>query len=348
MMMKDMEKELMSSFSQMLGVVYTKPNGEFKTMSTHIKKPDIQVHQADEGNTMEDFLKLEEWLEDMDQNSKKKLDDNQHTLRGDLETLPKDIIDRHRPDEIDRHLPYIIDLRPPYIIDRHEPDSVDYTHPTSSIDMHQITSIYVHQIASIDTHCWKNCIAARLSWNQLRKEKEADGFHKIVKRIHDLVKIVVPCAVFEAESPIPPDKSLHLGSYSGRGFRYISEVHKGPTEAVSNDINKPASIDPATSSSIDIHRASERKDFELCRNFFHGGTTTRSEKSGGKKRSNWKKRKRTNVSSQLSLIPHFSDGVRKSRVHSRCFSHPFAKFRALLMAEMIDKGEESMEAFTKS
>ena len=36
-----------------------------------------------------------------------------------------------------------------------------------------------------------------------------------MKRIHDLVKIVVPCAVFEAESPIPPDKSLHLGSYSG-------------------------------------------------------------------------------------------------------------------------------------
>nr|VDD44626.1 unnamed protein product [Brassica oleracea] len=141
MMMKDREKELMSSFSQMLGVVYTKPNGEFKTMSTHIKKPDIQVHQADEGNTMEDFLKLEEWLEDMDQNSKKKLDDDQHTLRGDLETLPKDSIDRHRPDEIDRHLPYIINLRPPYIIDRHEPDSVDYTHPTSSIDMHQITSI---------------------------------------------------------------------------------------------------------------------------------------------------------------------------------------------------------------
>ncbi|KAF3587714.1 hypothetical protein F2Q69_00029614 [Brassica cretica] len=253
----------MSSFSQMLGVVYTKPNGEFKTMSTHIKKPDIQVHQADEGNTMEDFLKLEEWLEDMDQNSKKKLDDDQHTLRGDLETLPKDSTDRHRPDEIDRHLPYIINLRPPYIIDRHEPDSVDYTHPTSSIDMHQITSIYVHQIVSIDTHCWTNCIAARLSWNQLRKEST-------MKRIHDLVKIVVPCAVFEAESPIPPDKSLHLG----------------PTEAVSNDINKPASIDPTTSSSIDIHRASERKDFELCRNVFHGGTTTRSEKSGGKKRRN--------------------------------------------------------------
>ena len=51
---------------------------------------------------------------------------------------------------------------------------------------------------------------------------------------------------------------------------------------------------------------------------------------------------------QLSLILHFSYGVRKYRVHSICFSQSFAKFRALLIAEMIDKlGEESMEAFTK-
>ncbi|KAF3522403.1 hypothetical protein F2Q69_00047515 [Brassica cretica] len=43
-----------------------------------------------------------------------------------------------------------------------------------------------------------------------------------------------------------------------------------------------------------------------------------------------------------------ADGVRKSRVRSRCFSQPFAKLRALLIAEMIDKGEEFMEeAFTK-
>ena len=38
--------------------------------------------------------------------------------------------------------------------------------------------------------------------------EEAIGFHKRVKRIHDLVKIVVPCAVFEAESPIPPDRNM--------------------------------------------------------------------------------------------------------------------------------------------
>ncbi|KAF2597416.1 hypothetical protein F2Q68_00009918 [Brassica cretica] len=63
---------------------------------------------------------------------------------------------------------------------------------------------------------------------------------------------------------------------------------------------------------------------------------------------NWKKRKRIKGDPQLSLIPHFSDGVRKSIVRSRCFSQPFAKLRALLIAEMIDKGEESMEeAFTQ-
>nr|VDD61081.1 unnamed protein product [Brassica oleracea] len=96
--------------------------------------------------------------------------------------------------------------------------------------------------------------------------------------MHDPVKIVVPCAVFEVEFRIPPDK----------------------------------------------------------------------DKFGGKKRRNWKKRKWIKGDSQLSLIPRFSDGVRKSRVHSKCFSKPFAKLRALLIAEMIDKGEESTEeAFTQ-
>ncbi|KAF3607313.1 hypothetical protein DY000_02046582 [Brassica cretica] len=58
-----------------------------------------------------------------------------------------------------------------------------------------------------------------------------------------------------------------------------------------------------------------------------GDTTTRSDKSGVKKRRNWKKRKRIMGDSQLSLIPHFSDGFRKSRVRSRCFAKPFAKVR---------------------
>ncbi|KAH0898806.1 hypothetical protein HID58_048374, partial [Brassica napus] len=44
------------------------------------------------------------------------------------------------------------------------------------------------------------------------REKKLWGF-KRVKTIHDPVKIVVPCAVFEVEFPIPPDKGSHLSSY---------------------------------------------------------------------------------------------------------------------------------------
>ncbi|KAF3514362.1 hypothetical protein F2Q69_00006388 [Brassica cretica] len=46
-MIEDREKGLMFSFSQMLGVVYSDLNGDFETLTTHVKKPDIQVQQAD-------------------------------------------------------------------------------------------------------------------------------------------------------------------------------------------------------------------------------------------------------------------------------------------------------------
>ncbi|KAF3536388.1 hypothetical protein F2Q69_00023426 [Brassica cretica] len=148
--------------------------------------------------------------------------------------------------------------------------------------------------------------------------EEAIGFHKRVKRIHDPVKIVVPCAVFETESPIPPDRN---------------KIDKDPAEATSidtdripsNDTNKPASIDAITSPSIDSGRVSEHKEFDVCGNLRDGDTTTQSDKSGGKKRRNWKKRKRIKNGPQVSLTPHFSDYVKKSRVSSRCFSKPFAK-----------------------
>ena len=84
---------------------------------------------------MEDFMEPEEWLEDMDHKSKKKLDDYQDTSRGDLENSPKASIDRHQPDGIDRQPPHIIDQRPPYIIDRQSSDSIDL-HPHSIIDRH--------------------------------------------------------------------------------------------------------------------------------------------------------------------------------------------------------------------
>ncbi|KAF2592659.1 hypothetical protein F2Q70_00043639 [Brassica cretica] len=143
---------------------------------------------------------------------------------------------------------------------------------------------------------------------------------------------------------------------SQRGLRFRDEVDKGPAEAVSidtdripsNDTNKPASIDITISLSIDTRRMSEHKEFDVHGNLRDGDTTTRSDKSGVKKKRNWKKRKMIKDGLQVSLIPHFSDGVRKSRVRNICFSQPFAKLRALLIAEMIDKGEESMEeAFTQ-
>ncbi|CAG7897371.1 unnamed protein product, partial [Brassica rapa] len=92
------------------------------------------------------------------------------------------------------------------------------------------------------------------------RAEEAAGFHKRVKRIHVLVKIVVPCTVFEVEFPIPPDRSVHLGSYNGvfydhmyalashRGLRFGGEIDKGPIEV--------ASIDTSTSSStVDAYQS---------------------------------------------------------------------------------------------
>ena len=130
--------------------------------------------------------------------------------------------------------------------------------------------------------------------------EEAAGFHKRVKRIHDPMKTVVPCAVFEAESPIPPDGSMQFSSHievlddhqhveaSPRGFRFRDEVDKGPAEAKSinndripsNDTNKPTSIDDITSPSIDTGRISEQKESDVCGNLRDGDTTTRSDKSG--------------------------------------------------------------------
>ncbi|KAF3601303.1 hypothetical protein F2Q69_00036701 [Brassica cretica] len=265
------------------------------------------IDDVDREVTMEDSLELEEWLEDMDQNSKKKLDDDQHTSRGDLETS-KASIGRLQPDEIDRQPPHIIDLHPPDI-DRHYQPLIDRRHPPN-IDRCPLLDVPPGCIIEMDPikermYMFK---ASHLAVPKHQRPpfwtEEAAGFHKRVKRIHDPVKIVVPCAVFEAVSPIPPDRSMQFSSHI--------------------------------------------EEFDVCGNLRDGETSTRSNKSGRKKRGNWKKRKRIKDSSQFLLIPCFSDGVRKPRVRSRYFSQPFAQIRALLIAEMIDKGEESMEeAFTQ-
>ncbi|KAF3557370.1 hypothetical protein F2Q69_00013039 [Brassica cretica] len=220
--------------------------------------------------TVGDFLELEEWLKDMDQNSKKKLDDDQHTSRGDLETSHKASIDRHQHNEIDRKPSYIIDQRPPYIIDRKSADSIDL-HPHSIIDQHPPDCIdqhpwldelpgYIVELEQVEERMYMSKASHPAVHEHQRPPicaEEAAGFHKRVKRIRDPVKLVLPCAV--------------------RGLRFRDEVDKGPAEAasintdqipsndttnaISNDINKTASIDATTSPLINTGHVSEQKKF---------------------------------------------------------------------------------------
>ncbi|KAG5400092.1 hypothetical protein IGI04_014699 [Brassica rapa subsp. trilocularis] len=317
--------------------------------------------------TLKDFLELEEWL-------RQKLDDK--PLR------------EKSPSNIDQHTPDCIARYPPDCIDRHPclDELSGYMIEPELVGRKQHTSGASH-------------LALPENLRPPLCEEEAVGICKRVKRIHDPVKIMVPCAVFEVESPISPDKGVYLSSYIEvlndqhhveayqRGLRFIDEVDEGPAGIPSSDISRTKLIDINTSSSIDTdqipsidtRRESEQNEYELCGNIFYGDTTTHSDKSGGKKWRNWKKKKRINEGSQISLIlyfsddarksrvrlhksvgkkgrnwkkrkrtkggsqlpltPYFSDSVRKPRVRSRCFSQPFAKLKALLIAEMIDKGE---------
>ncbi|KAF3546252.1 hypothetical protein DY000_02009604 [Brassica cretica] len=329
--------------------------------STDVSSCDL-VPDVDREITIEDCLELEDEAqpENLDQNLEKKLDDDQPTSERDLGTSLKAGIDLHPPYIIDRHATYIIDLHLSDCINRHSPNDID-RHPSSD----ELPE-YIVELEPVEEREYKSETSHLFVTRHLRPPicaKEAARFHKRVKRIHDPMKIMVPCDVSQVEWPIQPDRSMQLGTYSGlfddhqhatasqRGLRLRDEVDKGPAKAASidigripsNDNNKPASIDTFTPTSIDIHRISEHKEYEVCRNIFGGGTTVRPDKSGERRGGIGRKGKRTKGGSQLSLIPYFSDGVRKSRVHSRCFSQPFAKLRALLIAETIDKGEEYME-----
>ena len=268
--------------------------------STDVSSFDI-VSYVDKEITMEDFLELEDEAqpENLDQNLEKKLDDDQLTSGRDLGTSLKVGIDREPPYIIDQHPPYIIDRHATYTIDLHLTDCID-RHSPNDIDRHPSLDElqgYIIELEPVEEKEYKSEASHLAVTKHLRSPvcaEVAAGFHKRVKRIHDPMKFVVPCAVFEADFPDPPDKSMHLGSYNGvfddhmyavasqRGLRFRGDFDKGPTEAVSNDINKPASIDTTSSSSIDIHRVSERIEFKVYQNLCDGGTATRSDKSGGK------------------------------------------------------------------
>ncbi|KAG5373910.1 hypothetical protein IGI04_042769, partial [Brassica rapa subsp. trilocularis] len=282
--------------------------------------------------TLKDFLELEEWL-------RQKLDDQPASGKGLENSLKADDIDRHKPDEIDRHPPYDIDLQSPSNIDQHTPDCIA-RYPPDCIDQYSCLDelsgypIEPELVGRKEHTSGASHLAVPENLRPLLCEEEAVGICKRVKRIHDPVKFVVPYEVFEAESPIPPDKSMELSYYGGvfddnkyveasqRGLRFRDEVDEGPAGAPSSDISKSELIDTNTSSSIDTNqipsidtrRESEQNDYELGGNIFYEDTTTHSDKSRGKKWRNWKKKKRINEGSQISLIPHFSDDARKSRV----------------------------------
>ena len=215
--------------------------------STDVSSCDL-VPDVDREITMEDCLELEDEAqpENLDQNLEKKLDDDQLTSGRDLGTSLKVGIDREPPYIIDQHPPYIIDRHATYTIDLHLTDCID-RHSPNDIDRHPSLDElpgYIVELEPVEQREYKYETPHLFVTRHLRPPicaEEAAKFHKRVKRIHDLVKIVVPCDVFEAESPITPDKSIHLSSYSGalddplhaeasqRGLIFRSEVDKCPT-----------------------------------------------------------------------------------------------------------------------
>ncbi|KAF2594399.1 hypothetical protein F2Q70_00044390 [Brassica cretica] len=256
--------------------------------STDVSSCDL-VPDVDGEITMVDFLKLEyeAQQENLDQNLEKKLVDHQHTSEEDLNTSLEASIDRYPHDCIYRHPPYIIDQQKPYIINHHPPDSIDL-HSPDCIDRHPWLDElpgYVVELKQDEERMYMSKalhLAVPKHWRPPIWTEEAAGFHKRVKRIHDPVKVVVPCVVFEAESPIPPDRSMQFSSYnevldnhkhveaSHRGLRFRDEVDKGPAEAASIDTDRIPSIDTTTSpsidttlSSIDSGRVSEHKEFDV-------------------------------------------------------------------------------------
>ncbi|KAF3512089.1 hypothetical protein F2Q69_00006059 [Brassica cretica] len=179
----------------------------------------VLVPDVDREITIEDFLELEDKTtpENLDHNLEKKLDDHQHPSEKDLETSLEASIGRHQPDEIDRQPSHNIDLHPPDndlhrqpLFDRHHPPNIDLfplldIPPGCIIEMELIEErMYMSKASHLDVPKHQR----QPIWTE-----EAAGFHKRVKRIHDPVKIGVPCAVFEVESPIPPDRSMQFSSY---------------------------------------------------------------------------------------------------------------------------------------
>ncbi|KAG2275654.1 hypothetical protein Bca52824_058209 [Brassica carinata] len=141
------------------------------------------------------------------------------TLRENIWRLHQGLpsLDTNLMRSIDNY-PHIIDKRPPYIIARHPLDSIEL-HSPDCIDRHPwLDELSGHMLepGPIVERMQKS----KASHPAVREHQrppicaeEAVGFHKRPKMIHEPVKIVVPCAIFEVEFPIPPDQGAHLSSY---------------------------------------------------------------------------------------------------------------------------------------
>src|SRR5690606_12349084 len=111
---------------------------------------------------------------------------------------------------------------------------------------------------------------------------------------------------------------------SHRRLRYKDYVDQGSSEATSIDDTTATSIDDLIGVSIDNNNATSIDDpngvsidnnnptsIDTLQMSQHAETETpKSEGRSRKKRTNWKKRKRTKGGSKLSLIPHFLDCVK--------------------------------------
>ena len=194
--------------------------------------------------TIEDFLELDDFLKvldealprDLGQNSEKKLDDDKLTSGKDLETSPKASIDRHRPPGIDRHRQLVTD--------RHHPPDIDRSpllneSPGCIVEMEPIDEKKHESVASQ--------LAVHEHLRPYICTEEAIGFHKRLKRIHDHVKSLVLCLISEAESPIPPDISVHQDLKIGIVDGYLSAAVFQEKLGLEDDVIKvsvtPASID---------------------------------------------------------------------------------------------------------
>ncbi|KAF3563338.1 hypothetical protein DY000_02014929 [Brassica cretica] len=141
-MIKGQEKELMSRFSQMLGIVYTEPNEESETMNTQIKKPDIEDiaestlksidisscdHSSDGDReiTMEDFLELEEFLELEDGEKLGDLVSSREVTMEDFLEL-EEWLDSEQKLDVERNTTgKDLETSSRATINRHKPDEID-------------------------------------------------------------------------------------------------------------------------------------------------------------------------------------------------------------------------------